>query len=132
MPNNQDTLKLLPLPAWGYCARLEQGTGVDNWFLHWPLKRGSSHTYYSALFCSQEQAEQLAAAINTPTPREQELEAQNKALWELVSRCEQAFNSITNITTDKVNAEFMLRKLRETDDIVCATLAAIQKAREAK
>jgi hypothetical protein len=103
MPNNQDAVKLLP------------GTGYQP-----------THAPEKLIMPTQSNVRP------TPTPREQELEAQNKALWELVSRCEQAFNSITNITTDKVNAEFMLRKLRETDDIVCATLAAIQKAREAK
>jgi hypothetical protein len=113
-----NAVKLLPLPAWGYCARLEQGTGVDNWFLHWPLKRGSSHTYYSALFCSQEQAEQLAAAINTTTPREQELEAQNKALWELVEHCGVALTWFNANTAEKnrwISGE---------------ALAAIQKAKE--
>lgn len=78
MPNNQDTLKLLPCPFTGREARIDQG-GEDCFY-------GVSKGPDQAEGPVRETYEAAVKAWNTrtPTPREQELEAQNKALWELV------------------------------------------------
>jgi len=70
--------------------------------------------------------------MNAPTPREQELEAQNKALWELVGECEKAGNAMDDAARNN-NMENTCRsyaKLNEAIGNWRGTLAAIQKAKE--
>ncbi len=71
MPNNQDAVKLPP-----YVARRDR-VGAGNFKAY--VTKGPHRI---ARFDSYDEAVQVCAALNTcaPTPREQELEAQNKAL----------------------------------------------------
>jgi hypothetical protein len=102
MPNNQDAVR-----EWGLC----------------PL-----HLHNQKLDCAdcqeiREANARLDAKLRAPTPREQELEAQNKALWELVGHVD-ALLAADERGQGIGYAEAIQR---------CAkTLAAIQKAKEAK
>ncbi len=89
-----------------------------------------------------EEHARFAKAAHAPTPREQELESQNKALWELVGECERVLlqsgkaivaafedgEAYAHDNTD-LSAEAITNKWCEQKNIV---LAAIQKAKEAK
>ena len=79
MPNNQDTnVKLLPggyqlcKPAYPMCE-----ASKNTWVI-----RGGNNAPFSGShgYVHNAMADAFAAAMNAPTPREQELEAQNKAL----------------------------------------------------
>jgi hypothetical protein len=102
VPNNQYAVKLLPWPA-NIVADRHEISG--KWVLH---------------YLTDEQAHACLRAMNTPTPREQELEAQNKALWELVEECERSLLWFNANTADKNRW------------ISQHPLAAIQKAKEAR
>jgi hypothetical protein len=86
----------------------------------------------------------FVAAMNAPTPREQELEAQNKALWELVEQCDKALQYGANDLEAEINHRYeplqpdvykgVFAKYAADMAIVQQmrlTLAAIQKAKEA-
>ena len=60
-----------------------------------------------------------------PAPREQELEAQNKALWELVGNAERTLHQWANPTEQFTD-------ISEWSELVNQTLATIQKAKESK
>ncbi len=84
----------------------------------------------------------LRASLKAPTPREQELEAQNKALWELVGELREAIEDCLADTARR--AELGLdaeTTIDEEDGTVCypwgnsqnvRLQTAIQKAKEAK
>ena len=63
-----------------------------------------------------------------PTPREQELEAQNKALWELLEDCEVSIHLLAGYT------ELRQSQPLKTSAYIFAksTLTAIQKEKEGK
>jgi hypothetical protein len=63
-----------------------------------------------------------------PTPREQELEAQNKALWELVEIGEQLRDMVESLEHYCGDSVDLVRAMRRKD----TWDAAIQKAREAR
>ncbi len=74
-----------------------------------------------------EEHARFAAAMNTPTPREQELEAQNKALWELVDSLIPSLCAVKDLS----NLDHMARA-RSLALGMLDSIAAIQKAKEAK
>jgi hypothetical protein len=87
MPNNQDNVKL-PLGG-GWYIEYPKGfiKGDPREGEYWLFDNRDIGKMLIG-FCEHE-ALQFAAAMNAPTPREQELEAQNKALWELVGHVEE-------------------------------------------
>jgi len=76
--------------------------------------------------------EHFANAVRTPTPREQEIEAQNKALWELVEAAGAVVSEM--LITMKYAEQQGIPHGGLPPSVVAlgAKLAAIQKAREAK
>ncbi len=69
--------------------------------------------------------------MNAPTPREQELEAQNKALWELVEQAHEAMDKIYawRVPLDVACTGFAFgHAFNEVYD----ARAAIQKAKESR
>ena len=69
-----------------------------------------------------------------PTPREQELEAQNKALWDLVGECEKALLTIRRYAGMK-RCSFSQSEVIMRQEIVAHCrqgITAIQKAKEAR
>ena len=62
----------------------------------------------------REELKTLRAVINAPTPREQELEAQNKALWELVDNCLPYVQSFTSKKFENhAEAELILEAIQK-------------------
>jgi hypothetical protein len=120
MPNNQDAVKLLPLRGGWHFTK--EG---DDYYLTSP--EGSYSNGYSASY-TLDMANAFAAAMNTPTPREQELEAQNKALWELVEQCNTALREADIHCGGLTKITGRPQRLA----IVDLTIVAIQKAKEVK
>ena len=62
-------------------------------------------------------------AKRAPTPREQELEAQNKALWELVGRCQTVLARIATGVPETETDKYILLQVK-------GVLATIENAKE--
>lgn len=112
--NNQDAVKLLP--------------EEDYWVSSEPLSiiranECDANPYHLATKRFKRVFKELDAA----KARQQELEAQNKALWELVGECEQALKGMRRLYNSDAGS-------RTLPEYVVATqaIAAIQKAKEAK
>ncbi len=71
------------------------------------------------------------AKLNAPTPREQELEAQNKALWELVDKAERVMKSTEHGMSGDIKWESE-RGVSITLYNIRDLIAAIQKAKEVR
>ena len=124
MPNNQDAVKLLPLPQ-GYSI---YGNANEGYRIC-----ASNGNQFGMIMDSQgDLLPAFAAAMNAPTPREQELEAQNKALWELVGECDKGLAAA-------ILAMNNMQIANTRDDVLWALFshavsarAAIQKAKESR
>ncbi|NDD83429.1 hypothetical protein EBZ38_03990 [bacterium] len=114
MPNNQDTVKLLPNVTFDdVCEDKELCEAIRNAM----LPAIEAVVYRSAMVAKQF-ALQAITLHRAPTPREQELEAQNKALWELVSKIVGA----NNLRVAHGDETYLGAAMMEAD-------AAIQKAK---
>jgi hypothetical protein len=102
MPNNQDAVKLIPCQMCGH---------------------GTPYVPSHVTTLDELSAQIVRRHTRAPTPREQELEAQNKALWELVDFAEYLYKDCT-LGLSRLS-------LKSAENLV-SSLAAIQKAREAK
>ena len=103
--NNQD-VKTLP---WPENIVADRHPVSEKWVLH---------------YLTDAQAQACLSVMNAPTPREQELEAQNKALWELVTECEQQAMS--------ARSTFSTGNHLGAVTILSGVLEAIQKAKKSK
>jgi hypothetical protein len=73
--------------------------------------------------------------LKAPTPREQELEAQNKALWELVWKADDALQGMVSLITVNTVAGGKIPSIFADDTRVAWAIEAreaIQKAKEAR
>jgi hypothetical protein len=124
MPNNQDAVKLLPCP---FCGG-EAYEGYDDCSYGDYVECSDCLTKVRNLTFSSINPQPDAATVwqrRAPTPREQELEAQNKALWELVEATHILTKNLRDISTMKEQWIPMVA-LENAEQV----LAAIQKAKE--
>jgi Lar family restriction alleviation protein len=121
MPSNQDAVKLLPCP---FCGG--EDIDVSIYPYSTTIQCNKCQAFSPRYGCTNQISEKAAISrwnTRAPTPREAELEAQNKALWELVGNAEKALDI----------AEVHLRHGRiDVWNWVKETLAAIRKAKEVK
>jgi Lar family restriction alleviation protein len=146
MPNNQD-VKLLPCP---FCGG--EDIDVSIYPYSTTIQCNKCQAFSPRYGCTNQISEKAAISrwnTRAPTPREAELEAQNKALWELVDALAHPYDF------DAEEAMFQLKNLYnksddesgvfEVDDVTykivminlsllaeAQKLAAIQEAKEAK
>ena len=118
MPNNQDAVKTLTLPDGYYIETMNVGS-----------MGGFNVEFFDAnggCFATGEMAEPeaFAEAMNAPTPREQELESQNKALIAGLARI-MAKDAYQDYPEGPIKHGPLGTEALET-------LAAIQKAKEAR
>ncbi len=127
MPNNQDAVKLLPKGYW------IEGRSIykeDEGRIH-----VARFTTFSNREANQDVVNDFAAAMNAPTPREQELEAQNKALWELIDEADVALRGMVSLITVNTVVGGKIPSIFAEDGRVAWAIearAAIQKAKEAR
>ena len=147
MPNKQDAVKLLPpiehaeddstrayIPLAGGYEFQTKGNGSTVRLLcpdgqQQPLSWNPPWNEQALDVCMR--AHHAALAARAPTPREQELEAQNKALWELVNGCEIVLKNTEGrmrghiMWENEAGVSMTLQNMRDL-------IAAIQKVKEVK
>jgi len=123
MPDNQDAVKLLPLCG-GYYWKETGSLGIGAVY-------SPEHKVVATCMTSRE-AQKYSDTMNAPTPREQQLEAQNKALWELVGECEGVLIAIRrNVKMDRCSHSDREAAMRNGIKSNCdQVLGVIQKAKE--
>jgi hypothetical protein len=140
MPNNQDTVKLLPCPFCGaeaesYHAAERKPHADGSLNACWIVDCSECDANLEGCgYRSQEEAER-EWNTRAPTPREQELEAQNKALWELVWKADDALQGMVSLITVNTVAGGKIPSIFADDTRVAWAIEAreaIQKAKEAR